>query len=50
MSAIKQKCALYRDNELIASEVPSLAATGIVAKNDARKEYGQPGLIKTRMT
>jgi len=44
MSATKQKYALYRDNELIATEVPSLAATGLVAKNDARKEYahGRP--------
>lgn len=39
MNAIRQKYSIYRDNELIAAEVPSLAATDAVARKDARKEY-----------
>ena len=39
MNSIRQKYFIYRDNELIAAEVPSLAATDAVARKDARKEY-----------
>ena len=39
MNDIRQKYSIYRDHELIAAEVPSLAATDAFARNDARKEY-----------
>ena len=40
----KQTYSIYRDNELLAAQVPSLAATDAVAKSDARKEHahGRP--------
>jgi hypothetical protein len=44
MNNISQKYSIYRDCELIAEKVPSLAATDAYARNDARKEYahGRP--------
>jgi hypothetical protein len=37
----KQKYAIYRDDELIVSEITSLAASGIFASKDARREHDQ---------
>ena len=41
MNATKQKYAIYRDDELIVSEMASLAASGIFASKDARREHDQ---------
>jgi hypothetical protein len=41
MSTSKQSYALYRDNTLIASDLPYLAAIEKFAREDARREYAQ---------
>ena len=50
MNAPKQKYAIYRDNELLASEVPSLAAISSFARNDARSEHAQGRPAKYMIT
>lgn len=50
MNTTKQKYAIYRDDELIASEVPSLAATGLVARDDARREHAHGRPASYRIT
>lgn len=41
MSTTKQKYALYRDNTLIASDLPYLAVIEKYARADARREHAQ---------
>jgi hypothetical protein len=41
MSTTKQRYALYRDDALIASELPYLAAIQKFAREDARRENSQ---------
>lgn len=49
MQTTRQKYAIYRDEELIASEIPSLAATGRLARKDARSEHAQGRPAKYRI-
>ncbi len=37
----RQKYAVYRDNELIATGISSLAATNILVRKDAKMEFAQ---------
>lgn len=41
MSTLKQRYALYRDNTLIAADLPYLAAIEKFARADARREHAQ---------
>lgn len=41
MSTTRQKYSLYRDDTLIASDLPYLAAIVKFAREDARREYSQ---------
>jgi hypothetical protein len=41
MNGSKQKYAIYRDNDLVASDLPSLPSILKYIKNDARREYSQ---------
>lgn len=50
MQTTRQKYAIYRDEELIASEIPSLAATGSFARKDARSEHAQGRPASYRIT
>ena len=50
MNATKQKYAIYRDNELLASEILSLAAIGMFARNDARNEHAHGRPASYRIT
>lgn len=49
-NTIKQKYAIYRDNELIGTDVSSLAAIGAFAKKDARREHAEGRAAHYRIT
>ncbi len=49
MQTTRQKYAIYRDDELIASEIPSLSATGRFVRKDARSEHAQGRTAKYRI-
>ena len=46
----KQTYAIYRDDELMVADVPSLAAVGAFAKKDARREHAQGRPASYRIT
>ncbi len=41
MNGSKQKYSIYRDNDLVASDLPSLPSILKYIRNDARREHAQ---------
>jgi len=41
MSSLRQKYSIYRDNDLVAADLPSLPSIMKFVRNDARREHAQ---------
>ncbi len=41
MNSPRQKYSIYRDNDLVASDLPSLPSIMTFVRNDARREHAQ---------